>query len=68
MRPLEKEDKMRIYATRRECEILLNCLYSKMSTLKLEEMQEYNKLADRIIAVTSTQCKDDHSTYKEEKK
>ena len=68
MRPLEKEDKMRIYATRRECEIILNCLYGKMSTLKLEDIAEYNRLADRIVTVTNNQCKDDHSAYKEEKK
>lgn len=59
---------MRIYATRRECEIILNCLYDRMSTLKLDEMPEYSKLADRIIAVTSKQCEKDHSTYKEEEK
>ena len=59
---------MRIYATRRECEIILNCLYSRMGNLKLEELSEYNKLADRIIAVTSRQCERDHSTYKEENK
>lgn len=59
---------MRIYATRRECEIILNCLYGKMSTLKLEDIAEYNRLADRIIAVTSRQCERDHSTYKEENK
>ena len=59
---------MRIYTTRRECEIILNCLYSKMSTLKLEDIAEYNRLADRIVAVTNNQCKYDHSAYKEEKK
>ena len=59
---------MRIYATRRECEILLNCLYSKMGTLKLEEMSEYSKIADRIIAVTANQCEKDRSTYKEVEK
>lgn len=59
---------MRIYATRRECEIILNCLYKQMGELRLEELSEYNALANRIIAVTDNQCKDDHSTYKEEKK
>lgn len=59
---------MRIYATRRECEIILNCLYEKMSTLKLEDIAEYNRLADRIVTVTNNQCKDDHSAYKEEEK
>lgn len=54
---------MRIYATKRECEILLNCLYSKMQDLKLEEIAEYNNLANRIITVTSKQCKHDNSTY-----
>lgn len=53
---------MRIYATRRECEIILNCLYSRMGTLRLD------KLADRIIEVTNSQCKMDHSTYKEDSK
>lgn len=59
---------MRIYATRRECEIILNCLYGRMRTLKLEELPEYNRLADRIIDVTSRQCEKDHSSYKEEEK
>lgn len=60
---------MRLYATRRECEIILNCLYKQMGELRLEELSEYNALANRIIAVTSNQCKRDHSTYdKEEKK
>jgi len=59
---------MRIYATRRECEIILNCLYDRMSTLKLEEIREYNALANRIVEVTTKQCENDHSTYKEERK
>lgn len=59
---------MRIYATRRECEIILNCLYSRMGTLRLDELAKYNKLADRIIEVTNSQCKMDHSTYKEDSK
>lgn len=59
---------MRLYATRRECEIILSCLYDRMSTLKLDEMREYNTLADRIIKVTANQCEKDHSTYKEERK
>lgn len=59
---------MRLYATRRECEIILSCLYERMSSLKLEEMSEYSKLTDRIIKVTDTQCEKDRSTYKEVKK
>lgn len=54
---------MRLYATRRECEILLSCLYSRMGTLKLSEMPEYSALANRIIAITNRQCKNDHSSY-----
>lgn len=54
---------MKIYATRRECEIILNCLYSRMGNLKMDEMPEYNKIANRIIEVTNKQCKADHSSY-----
>ncbi len=56
---------MRIYATRRECEIILSCLYDRMSALTLNEMAEYNNIADRIIRVTSHQCEKDRTTYKE---
>lgn len=54
---------MRIYATRRECEIILNALYSKMSTLTLDELNEYNTITARIMKVTVSQCKRDNTRY-----
>ena len=54
---------MRLYATRRECEIILTALYSKMSTLPIDQLEEYNNLTSRIIAVTDKQCKCDNTRY-----
>lgn len=54
---------MRIYATRRECEIILSCLYERMATLSIGEMAEYDKLASRIMEVNRRQCEDDKSKY-----
>lgn len=57
---------MRLYANRRECEIILSCLYERMANLQLDELQEYNKLANRIVEVNFRQCKEDKSKYKRE--
>jgi diadenosine tetraphosphate (Ap4A) HIT family hydrolase len=57
---------MRIYATRRESEIILNSLFKQMAELPMDEIAEYNEIAQRIIRVNKTQCKSDHSKYKEE--
>lgn len=54
---------MRIFATRRECEIILTSLYSKMSTLPFDQLEEYNNLTSRILSVTDKQCKHDNTRY-----
>lgn len=54
---------MRLYANRRECEIILNCLYNKMKDLTIEELPEYHRLTQRIIKVNESQCKNDKTSY-----
>ncbi len=54
---------MRLFATRRECEIILTSLYSKMSTLPIDQLEEYNNLTSRILSVTDKQCKRDNTKY-----
>lgn len=56
---------MRIYATRRECEIILSCLYERMAGLPIHKIEEYEKLASRIVEINRRQCKDDKSEYTE---
>lgn len=54
---------MRLYATRRECEMILSGLYGKMKDLPMDELPEYQRLAQRILEVNAKQCKDDMSRY-----
>lgn len=54
---------MRMYATRRECEMILSCLYERMSKVGIDEMMEYEKLTSRVVKILATQCKKDNSTY-----
>lgn len=54
---------MRLYATRRECEMILSCLYDRMADVPLEELPEYQRLTQRILEVNVKQCKKDMSRY-----
>lgn len=54
---------MILYANRRECEIILNCLYNKMKDLTIKELPEYHHLTQRILKVNESQCKSDKTSY-----
>lgn len=56
---------MRLYATRRECEMILSSLYDKMSNIPIEQLPEYQRLTQRILEINAKQCKKDTSRYEE---
>lgn len=54
---------MRIYANRRETEMILDGLYSEMRKAQAEDLPDYYKIIERIQTVLQEQCKYDRSLY-----
>lgn len=55
---------MRIYATRRQTEMILDGLYTEMRSAQVEDLQDYYKIIERIQTILQAQCKDDRTTYR----
>ena len=55
---------MRIYATRRETEMILDGLYTEMRNAQAEDLPDYYKIIERIQTILQAQCKDDRTTYR----
>jgi hypothetical protein len=58
---------VKIFTTRKQCEMILSCLYERMQNLPTSELPEYNKLCTRLVNILELQCKEDDSHYNEKK-